>query len=159
MDEIGRKTLLKTLAAIRLLLAAALMVLFSGTMAFAHSGHDHSKASYSAVSNTSTIIVSAKDLAPAAKISVAGALDKAALVIEARSDQPQTSIPCGAGCCCCGGGPSNCGMAGGCAVHALSPALSMFAPNVSADGLKLPALAMLTGRDVAGLDRPPNPNL
>lgn len=131
------------------------MVLFSGTMAFAHSGHDHGKAAYSSSSAQIPLHASANDLTPAAKISVGASLDRHAIVFEARDEQTGSNVPCGTGCCCCGG-PSNCGMAGGCAVHALSPGHGLLVPATSADSHLLAALPLLTGRDVAGPDRPPN---
>jgi hypothetical protein len=156
--------------AIRAVLAIALLLLLPGKMAFAHAGHDLGAMTSSTASQTqslqsSSAQIAVEDLAAKttrlallpvsdAPILDAPILDANVVVRAADSAPPPTG--CGPGCCCCGSGPSNCGMAGGCAASALFPAASLLPAPASVTRLSAAAADLLLGRVVAGPERPPN---
>lgn len=144
---------------IRLFAAIIALFLFSGTMAFAHSGHDHG-------AMASRKAQSVRPVAPAAPIATLTAVtaklavsleaglsaDKQTTFVSAASpNQPDT--PCGPGCCC--NGPSSCGMAGGCAAHAIPPANHLALNAIASGEMMFPASDVRTGRAEQSLERPP----
>ena len=151
--------------AIRAVFAISLLLLLPGKMAFAHAGHDLGAMTGSTASQTQSFQSSSAQIAVedlAAKItrlallpvSDAPIFDATVVVRAADSAPPPTG--CGPGCCCCGSGPSNCGMAGGCAASALFPAASLLPAPASVTRLSAAAADLLLGRVVAGPERPPN---
>lgn len=149
---------MKLLTAIRLVVVTALLVLFSGSMAFAHTGHDHGgqtpparHVSYKVGSQSAAQITYAA--ASITKIKLTDQGDKPEVVVPTR-DGGASTAPCGPGCCCCNG-PSSCGMAGGCAVHAMTTTHGLSLPPLSAARPSFPASDIRVGRAAFGLERPP----
>lgn len=154
LNRSTRETFLKTLAAIRLVLATALIVLFSGTMAFAHEGHHHG-VQVDKASGASAPVVSAKfDGAWATQLSSPGFSGGLIDGIVTVSSAPSSAADCDHGCCCCGSGASACGMSG-CSALGLS-LVEEFVPRPSNSGkLAFNIADVLVGRSDSGLDRPP----
>lgn len=151
---------MKIIAGIRLLLAAALMALLSGTMAFAHSGHEHA----ASVSSDSTE-------AAQARVSAAQSL-ASHHINQTLSAEPQPQGPvvsatggtfnraggcgsgsCGAGCCC--NGPASCGMAGFCSALAIPPADQQVLVVRDQDIIPIAPSEAVAGGILFDLDRPP----
>ncbi len=166
-DEIHKGAYrVKFIAGIRLVLAAALMVLFTGTTAFAHAGHLHETAS-----SSSSKAASSK--APNKQVSLptlAAAIGAAAQLAFAPAPATGTDGPvfkasvrlssndCGGGacgsCCCCGG-PSGCGMAGFCHVFAIPSNGQIDALIPDRSLIAIAASEVGAGGILSGLDRPP----
>lgn len=157
---LNRCTSVKIFAGIRLVLAAVLMVLFSGTMAFAHSGHDHAapevSTSYSSVENSVSTPIKASLDTFTTKLQMQPARHVGpVLTASAAAHQSGDcgSGNCGSGCCC--NGPSTCGMAGFChaSVIPASGQQNVFVPHRSL--VPIASSVSVSGGILFGLDRPP----
>lgn len=105
------------------------------------------------VSGTMVVTPAAVKAKRAVSIGAGLSTDEPTTFVSAASPVQPDAL-CGPGCCCCNG-PSSCGMAGGCAAHAIPPA-TYFALHALASGaMQFPASDVRTGRSTQSLERPP----
>jgi hypothetical protein len=144
----------KPVAAIRLVLATALVFLFSGTMAFAHEGHHHG-AQIEQTAKAAAAVIPAKFSAASAKhLSGPDVLPRHNGVVASVTSASSSASGCDHGCCCCAGGASACGMSG-CTALGLSAAEQFVPRTADSDKLAFSIADALHGRSDFGLDRPP----
>lgn len=145
---------MKPVAAIRLVLATALIFLFSGTIAFAHDSHHHgAQIEQTATAPASAVPtkLSALPTTHFSELEFAGTHNGIVVIVSSASS---SAFDCEHGCCCCGGGASTCGMSG-CSALGLSSA-EVFVPRPTNSGKLLFNITdVLVGRSDSGLDRPP----
>jgi len=147
----------KLVAAIRVALAAALLFLFSGTLAFAHEGHHHGTQKQHAVTHIERSTAQSSSHASSlfgAKISKtkSAELHHATEVSVASADSTPGS-GCGPGCCCCGGA-ATCGMSA-CSALGLAATDGIIPHPLRSGKLAFKVSDVRTGRSDSGLDRPP----
>jgi hypothetical protein len=150
---------LQCIAGIRLVLATAIIILFSGTMAFAHSGHAHAPAASPTVSQPAAQQAVAATPVHFARLSTLTVRDEPRVdgPIVTASDGTVPSNDCGSGNCgsgCCCDGTSSCSMA---YCHALAlPAADQRGLLARGPGL-VPVASSdhVAGGLLFGLDRPP----
>ena len=148
---------MKIIEGIRLVLSVALMVLFSGTMASAHTGHEHAPSSSSVRHTTQQQLPSSASIDVACRTSTqfqSGLMLQEGPVVTA-TDRSFPTGTCASRICCCCNGPSSCGMAGAC--HALAILAADQPHAVAADRSVVPIAASesILGSILFGLDRPP----
>lgn len=145
-------------AGIRLVLAAALMVLFSGTMAFAHTGHEHTPGSSSQVRYTpqkhSSSSVSLDLRADVSTSVQSDAAHQDGPVVTATGPSRQSGS-CASGNCCCCNGASSCGMAGACHASAIPAADDQRIVARERNVVPIAVSESVSGSILFGLDRPP----
>jgi hypothetical protein len=142
------------IAAIRLVLATALIFLFSGTMAFAHEGHHHGAQIEQTAKAAAAVIPAKFSAAPATHLSGPDVMPRLNGVVASATSASSSVSGCGHDCCCCGGGASACGMSG-CTALGLSAAEQFVPRTADSDKLAFDIADVLYGRSDSGLDRPP----
>ena len=148
---------MKIIEGIRLVLSVALMVLFSGTMALAHTGHAHAPSSSSVRPTTQQQLPSSASIAVAGRTSTqfqSGLLLPEGPVLTA-TVRPFPTGTCASGICCCCNGPSSCGMAGACHALAISAADQRHLIVRDRNVVPIAASESVSGSFLFGLDRPP----
>ena len=144
----------KFVAAIRLVLATSLIILFSGTIAFAHEGYHHGAQLPQAAKTSVSAIPARGSAVPATHFSEPELAGKHNGAIVTLTSAPSSCSDCDHGCCCCGGGASTCGMSG-CSALGLSTAEGFVPRAMNSDKLIFNIADVRSGRNVFGLDRPP----
>ena len=150
---------MKVIAGIRLVLAAALMVLFSGTMAFAHTGHEHQPGSshvrYTSQEHSSSSVSLVLRVHISTSIQSGLSSQHDGPVVIATDGQSRQSGVCSSGNCCCCNGASSCGMAGACHASAMPAADQQHIFVSDRNVIPIAVSESVSGSILFGLDRPP----